>query len=61
MPKFAQELVNALTESSNRAYRPRLANSIPFMYSRQDEKYFNEIKDMRAIASESTRAIPFCL
>ncbi|KLO19588.1 cytochrome P450 oxidoreductase OrdA-like protein [Schizopora paradoxa] len=55
MPKFAQELVNALVESSNRAYRPKLATKVPFLYSKQDEKYFSEIKEMADIAAEIIR------
>ena len=54
LPKFTQEMVDVLVESSNRAYRSSLAKKLPLLSKSTDEKYFAAIKDMADTARKST-------
>ena len=59
LPKFTQEMVDVLVESSNRAYRSSLAKMLPLLSKSTDEKYFAAIKDMADTARKSTSCFFF--
>ena len=61
LPKFTQEMVDVLVESSNRAYRSSLAKMLPLLSKSTDEKYFAAIKDMADTARKSTAVFFYSL
>lgn len=53
MPPFTKDMVDVLSESSNRAFRGPLARLLPILTRRADDAYFEKIAEMKRVAAES--------
>ncbi|KAH8111193.1 cytochrome P450 oxidoreductase OrdA-like protein [Phellopilus nigrolimitatus] len=52
MPKFTQEMVEFLSQSSKRAFRPGFMKLLPYWYKAADDKFDADANDMTELARE---------
>ncbi|EJD04651.1 cytochrome P450 oxidoreductase OrdA-like protein [Fomitiporia mediterranea MF3/22] len=55
MPQFTQEMVEFLSVSNRRAFRPAFMKLVPLVYKNEDDKYFEDAKHMTDLAREIIR------